>query len=112
MTFDLEKARALCNQATFKATGNPINEDLKLLVDQAGMLPAALDRILELESALIEERAKQMCVDEPCPGRTSYEFCELLDDACDGYPSMWHVCPRKKEKLVAAKDDLHSEGKI
>ena len=63
MTFDLEKARALCNQATFKATGNPINEDLKLLVDQSCLLPAALDRILELESALIEERARRICHD-------------------------------------------------
>ena len=110
MTFDLEKARALCNQATFTIRGD--HEDLRLLVDQAGMLPAALDRISELEEALIEERAKQLNVDEPCPGRTSYEHCTILDDVCDGYPSMWAVCPRKKEKLSAAKDELHSEGKI
>ena len=112
MSFDLEAASALCNQATFKATGNPINEDLKLLVDQAGLLPAALDRIAELEEALIEERAKQLNVDEPCPGRTSYEHCTILDDVCDGYPSMWAVCPRKKEKLSAAKDELRLEDKI
>ena len=70
------------------------------------------DRIAELEEALIEERAKQLNVDEPCPGRTSYEHCTILDDICDGYPDMWAVCPRKKEKLSAAKDELHSEGKI
>ena len=69
-------------------------------------------RIVELEEALTEERAKQLNVDEPCPGRTSYEHCKILDDVCDGYPSMWAVCPRKKEKLSAAKDELHSEGKI
>ena len=103
MSFDLEKARQMAAQ------GIP---SLDPYSHPATALYLALDRIAELEEALIEERAKQLNVDEPCPGRTSYEHCKILDDICDGYPDMWAVCPRKKEKLSAAKDELHSEGKI
>jgi hypothetical protein len=45
MTFDMQAARELCEKASFHLTGNEIDEDLKTLVDQAAMLPAALDEI-------------------------------------------------------------------
>jgi len=50
MTFDMQAARELCEKASFRLTGNEIDEDLKTLVDQAAMLPAALDRIEELQA--------------------------------------------------------------
>jgi len=50
MTFDMQAARELCEKASFHLTGNEIDEDLKILVDQAAMLPAALDRIEELQA--------------------------------------------------------------
>lgn len=48
--FDMQKAREICEKATFHLTGVAIDEDLKILVDQASLLPAALDRIEELEN--------------------------------------------------------------
>jgi hypothetical protein len=96
VTFDLEKARALCDQATFKATGNPIDETLKLLVDQAETLPAALDRIAELEAALIEERAR---------GLFNGTWCSDLPDDC-GFDAEMGAA------RTEARKQLHSEGKI
>lgn len=45
MPFDIEKAREACNRATFHLVGDRIDEDLKVLVDQAALLPAALDAL-------------------------------------------------------------------
>lgn len=69
-------------------------------------------RIKELEDALVEERAKQFDVDEPCPARTHHEYCDILKGLCDGFPHMWKQCPRKPEKLDAARQQLQAEGKI
>lgn len=66
-------------------------------------------RIDAMKEKLVEERAKQFDVDEPCIGRTHFEFCELMDGSCDGYPHMWEACPRKKEKLEEARQQLKAE---
>lgn len=81
MTFDMKTARALCNQATFTATGNPIDETLKLLVDQAGMLPAALDRISELESSAKADEARLIAAAEKA--RITYFGCDTPDHLAD-----------------------------
>jgi hypothetical protein len=69
-------------------------------------------RIHRLEYLLVLERAKQFDVDEPCPARTRYEYCEIIDGICNGYPMMWEECPRKEEKLCAAREELREEEAI
>jgi hypothetical protein len=49
---DIAKARGLCGKASFHLTGNEIDEDLKILVDQAAMLPVLLDEIDGLEKVI------------------------------------------------------------
>lgn len=63
--FDIQKARAatesLLEYYRKKAEGyHPECEPLRV-TNAAEMLPAALDRIEELEAALIEERARRIC---------------------------------------------------
>ena len=94
MTFDLEKARALCNQATFTIRGD--HEDLRLLVDQAGLLPAALDRISELEEMLVKERASALF---------NGTWSSNLPDDC-GFDAEMNAA------RAEARKQLHSEGKI
>ena len=96
MSFDLEKARALCDQATFKATGNPMDGTLKLLVDQSCLLPAALDRISELEEMLVKERASALF---------NGTWSSNLPDDC-GFDAEMNAA------RAEARKQLHSEGKI
>jgi DNA repair exonuclease SbcCD ATPase subunit len=70
----------------------------------------AEEEINQLKKQLAEERAKQLEVDEPCPARTRQEYCDILKGSCDGFPHMWEKCPRKQEKLDAARQQLHMEG--
>ena len=94
MSFDLEAARALCNQATFTIKGD--HEDLKLLVDQAGLLPAALDRISELEEMLVKERASVLF---------NGTWSSDLPDDC-GFDAEMNAA------RAEARKQLHLEGKI
>ena len=94
MSFDLEKARALCDQATFTIRGD--HEDLRLLVDQAGLLPAALDRISELEEMLVKERASVLF---------NGTWSSDLPDDC-GFDAEMSAA------RAEARKQLHLEGKI
>lgn len=64
MTFDKQKARAICD-SEWKIEARYFDEETREiaqnLVDRANMLPAALDRVEELEAALTEERARRIC---------------------------------------------------
>ncbi len=99
MTFDVAKARALCEKASFHLTGNEIDEDLKTLVDQAAMLPAALDEIDRLihsvDEAVIQlgacrlvakqiqhEQAKRIAELEAALDEEKYENADALIDIC------------------------------
>lgn len=74
------------------------------------MFPIAIDRVEELEVALIEERAKQFSRDDGSCHRTGYQYCELIRGTCDGYPHMWEECPIKDELRKDARDQLQKEG--
>ena len=83
MTFDVEKARATCGKYAGRivkncgcwtvadVTGDEFLEVAhpeeylwcEVIPDCLELLPAALDRISELEAALIEERARRICHD-------------------------------------------------
>lgn len=134
--FDLEGAWAICNHccAPFsEVTGEHVSHAMRCfykslaeierlraeISEQKGIIwktqqveKEQAARIKELENALVEEWAKQFDVDEPCPARTHHEYCDILKGLCDGFPHMWKQCPRKPEKLDAARQQLQSEGKI
>ena len=75
---------------------------LEFIDEQAAQIEA-------LKEKLIEAVAKQFDVDEPCIGRTHFEYCELMGGSCDGYPHMWETCPRKKQKLDDARQQIKAE---
>jgi hypothetical protein len=40
----------------------------------------------------------------PCKHRTGYEYCELLNGICDGYPHMLTICPSRDHwRAIAAR---------
>lgn len=126
MTFDVHKAREICKLSVYRSSraramvlgflgDHPLMKDDRIdaVIDAAEMLPVALDRIEELEKALIAERACRMvygpedCIvpDEamPCGGLEDC-YCIGLDDPRN--------CPGFAHLRSVARDQLHSEGLI
>jgi hypothetical protein len=42
-----------------------------------------------------------------CKHRTGYEYCDLLDDICDGFPHMLEICPIKEHWMSIATKELN-----
>jgi hypothetical protein len=111
MTFDSKKACELCAQIKNKNWAEDDGIDIRYLnIKCAEMLPAALDRIEELERALIEERiwhyvigGADECIvpDEKYPGEGD---CYCVEEPAQ--------CPAVSYLRSHAREQLHAEGLI
>lgn len=91
MTFDLQAAREICDKLT------PVKDAIDIDYQNAlaaEMLPATLDRIAELEAALIEERSQWNAICKDIGADPHDRYCTTEDD----YPE--------------ARKQLHAEGKL
>ena len=95
--FDMQKAREKCENLPVGG-GQTIKANIlfyKRYYEAGKMLPAALDRIEELENALVEERASHIDLD--------MEYARLECDSYRGSPD---------KSRMAAREQLHAEGLI
>jgi hypothetical protein len=115
---DIKAARELCEQATFHLTGNEMDEDLKILVDQAAMLPVALDRIEVLEGKIAASAACLDCVEKMFRIAELEAANQKLKDALVEERAMqrtgnilWRaVCPESQERYRdMAREQLSRE---
>lgn len=91
MTFDLQAARAICDKLASGKDAIDIDYQNALAAE---MFPAALDRIAELEAALVEERTNEI---ENNPNRS---WVAESQNAL------------RKWAMDRAHEQLHVEGKI
>jgi len=110
MTFDVQAARELCEKASFHLTGNEIDEDLKILVDQAAMLPAALDEIDRLIH-LVDETVIQLgacrLVAKQIQNEQAKRIAELEGDLSD-YKKIARDLDRDLVKKAMLADKQHA----
>lgn len=94
MTFDLQAAREICIKLGLRYPARTlINDDYQCAL-AAEMFPAALDRIEELEAALIEERSQWLAVCKDVGADPHDRYCTSEDD------------------YQEARKQLHAEDKI
>jgi hypothetical protein len=106
--FNVQKARDICENLPVGG-GQTIKANIlfyKRYYAAGKMLPAALDRIEELEKALIEKQAKTIMV--PCrydAGMTKCDFSGSDTGWCKG-------CVQKGRIRTLAREQLRKEGKL
>lgn len=90
MTFNLQAAREICIKLSLRYPARALIVDDYQCALASEMLPAALDRIAELEAALVEERKSKLQLDA---SRFGMSIPEEIADA-------------------KSREQLHAEGKI
>jgi hypothetical protein len=96
------KAEELRSWAGYQTNRRMVIEKLLEHIDSQDI---ELARLREIAIEATATRLDGLPNTDPCEHRTGYEYCELLNGICDGYPHMLTICPiRDHWRAIAARE--------